>query len=87
MNDKELIARGAECVAGDLILHRQVVGHYRNGQFVITPAGADILQNVVDVEAVEVTEVKAPRAPKPRKGLKSPDEAQDSQDVMAADLQ
>lgn len=69
MNDKELIARGAECVAGDLVLHRQVVGHYRNGQFVITPEGADILQNVVDVEAVEVTEQKPAQRAKPRKGV------------------
>ena len=87
MNDKELIARGAECVAGDLILHRQVVGHYRNGQFVITPAGADILQNVVDVEAVEVTEVKPAKAPKARKGLKSPEDTTEAQDIDTADAQ
>lgn len=68
MSDKELLARGAECVAGDLILHRKVVGHYRNGQFVITPEGADILQNVVDVDAVEVTPPKAAKPAKARKG-------------------
>jgi len=59
MQDKELIARGAECVCGDLILGRKVVGHYRNGQFVITPEGADELENVVEVQATEVKPVKA----------------------------
>lgn len=58
MQDKELIARGAECVCGDLILGRTVVGHYRNGQFIITPEGADELANVVEVKATEVKPVK-----------------------------
>ena len=77
MSDKELLARGAECVCGDLILNRKTVGHYRNGQFIITPEGADILQNVVDVEAVEV---KAPKAPKV-----APVEATDADAVDATD--
>lgn len=58
MQEKELIARGAECVCGDLILNRKVVGHYRNGQFIITPEGADELNNVVEVQATEVKPVK-----------------------------
>ena len=84
MQDKELIARGAECVCGDLILNRKTVGHYRNGQFIITPEGADILQNVVDVEAVEVKTPKAPKAPKAPKV--APVEAPDAAAVDATDV-
>lgn len=64
MSDKELIARGAEVVTGDLILNRKVVGHYRNGQFLITPEGAHELENVVDVVAKEVPPVKPPKGAK-----------------------
>lgn len=71
MQDKELIARGAECVCGDLILNRKVVGHYRNGQFVITPEGADELKNVVEIQATVVTETKAPKAAKVVKTTKA----------------
>lgn len=89
MQDKELIARGAECVCGDLILNRKTVGHYRNGQFIITPEGADILQNVVDVEAVEVKTPKAPKAPTAPKAPKAPKvapvEAADAAAVDATD--
>lgn len=62
MSDKELIARGAEVVTGDLILGRKVVGHYRNGQFVITPEGADELENIVDVVAKDVTPTRKSKA-------------------------
>ena len=55
MSDKELISRGAECVFGNLYLKRVLVGVYRNGQFVLTPEGAEELANVIEVEAVEVT--------------------------------
>lgn len=71
MQDKELIARGAECVCGDLILGHKVVGHYRNGQFVITPEGADELTNVVEVKATEVKPAKT-AATKPAKSAKAP---------------
>lgn len=71
MQDKELIARGAECVCGDLILNRKVVGHYRNGQFVITPEGADELNNVVEIQATVVTETKAHKAAKAVKTTKA----------------
>lgn len=54
MSDKELIARGAEVVTGDLILNRKVVGKYRNGQFILTPEGADELENTIEVAATEV---------------------------------
>ena len=71
MQDTELIARGAECICGDLILNRTVVGHYRNGQFIITPEGADELANVVEVKATEVKPVKTAAA-KTAKALKAP---------------
>lgn len=54
MSDKELISRGAECVMGDLYLKHTRVGMYRNGQFILTPEGAEELANVVEVEAVVV---------------------------------
>lgn len=62
MSDKELIARGAEVVTGDLILNRKVVGKYRNGQFILTPEGADELENIVDVVAKDVTTPKKSKA-------------------------
>jgi hypothetical protein len=58
MSDKELISRGAECVFGDLLLNRVLVGMYRNGQFILTPEGSDELANVVEVEAVVVPKGK-----------------------------
>lgn len=61
MSDKELIARGAEVVTGDLILGRTVVGHYRNGQFILTPEGANELDNVVEVQAKEVVPAARPK--------------------------
>lgn len=63
MSDKELIARGAEVITGDLILNRVVVGKYRNGQFIITPEGAEELQNVVQ-EGTKVVAQSKPRAAK-----------------------
>jgi len=60
MSDKELISRGAECVFGDLLLNRVLVGIYRNGQFIITPEGAFELENVIDAEVkVVVPKAKA----------------------------
>lgn len=55
MSDKELISRGAECVFGDLYLKRVLVGVYRNGQFILTPEGAEELQNVIEAEVTVVT--------------------------------
>ena len=55
MSDKELISRGAECVFGSLYLKRVLVGIYRNGQFILTPEGAEELDNVVEAEATVVT--------------------------------
>lgn len=59
--EAELIRRGAECVTGDLILRNQVVGLYRNGQFILTPEGQSEL-DVVDVVAAEVPAESAPAA-------------------------
>lgn len=98
MSDKELISRGAQVVAGDLILHRKTVGRYRHGQFILTPEGADELQNVVEVSAVEVPAAepaaKLPaKAPKAKKAAVSgvapkapaPAPAEDAVDVAALD--
>lgn len=90
MSDKELIARGAEVVTGDLILGRTVVGQYRNGQFILTPEGAHELNNVVEVQAKEV----APATRAPRVGKKQPaaqvpsetDVTDTSADATAADV-
>lgn len=69
-----LISMGAQCVTGDLIRNRVVVGQYRNGQLILTKEGADLLDNVVDVEPkapavaapnpvkVKATKAKAPAA-------------------------
>lgn len=59
--EKELVARGAECVAGDLILNRVLVGQYRNGQFILTPEGRHELDTVV-VAAEAAPAKAAPRA-------------------------
>ena len=64
--DKELIARGAVGVAGDLMLGRDIVGQYRNGVFALSDKGRDILENQIEVEAVEVKPAPKPRAPKQR---------------------
>ena len=64
-NEKQLIARGADCVAGHLILRRKSMGTYLNGDFIISSDGLDELA----VEDVVVREVKAP-AKTPTKGVK-----------------
>lgn len=57
MQDKELIKRGAECVAGNLIMNRKLMGEYKNGVFVITDAG------IAELEVVEVqVKVEKPKA-------------------------
>jgi len=42
--EQELIARGAEYVAGDLMLNRKTVGMHRHGQFILTADGAEELE-------------------------------------------
>lgn len=64
MSDKELISRGAECVFGDLLLNRKLVGMYRNGQFILTPEGADEIANVIEVEATVISAAKPKGKPK-----------------------
>lgn len=78
MDEKELIARGAECVAGDLILGHTVVGKYRHGQFAVTPEGASELATTVVAQA---TEVVAPPRPKAAPRVKSPAKAAEPQDA------
>jgi hypothetical protein len=56
------LARGAECVGGDLILKNKTLGRFRDGEFQITDEGRAEL----DVEEVEFKEVVEP-APKPKR--------------------
>lgn len=39
MTEQDFYEAGAECVGGDLILNRVVVGRYRHGQFVLSEEG------------------------------------------------
>lgn len=39
MTEQDFLAAGAECVGGDLILNRVVVGKYRHGQFLPSDEG------------------------------------------------
>lgn len=86
MSDKELISRGAELVTGDLILHRKVVGQYRNGQFMLTPEGVNELENIVDVVVKEAASPRKPRAKK-SEAAELPDEPADNTDSIMGDLQ
>lgn len=71
MSDKELIARGAEPVTGDLILNREVVGQYRNGQFILTPAGVAELARDAATPAAKTAKTAAASAAKTAKAAKS----------------
>lgn len=86
MSDKHLIELGAECVAGDLILGRTVVGQYRNGQFILTPEGAEIDKNVLDVEVKEVKETK-PRKKKVEESVVEQPSAVDDDPMAALDAE
>jgi len=90
MSDKELIARGAEVVTGDLILGRTVVGHYRNGQFILTPEGAHELDNVVEVQAKDVTvPTRTPRVGKkaaPATTDAPPSDAPDAAELLTGSI-
>ena len=56
-NVDKLIALGAQAVGGDLVWKGQLLGQFRNGEFIITPEGEDAL----NIEDVEVREVKPRR--------------------------
>lgn len=71
MSDKELIARGAEPVTGDLILNREVVGQYRNGQFILTPAGVAELARDAATPAAKTAKTTAASAAKTAKAAKA----------------
>jgi hypothetical protein len=65
MSDKRLRELGADCVCGDLILDRVTVGHYRNGQFVVTPEGAEVLEADKAKPAAKPAAAPAPAQTKP----------------------
>lgn len=82
MSDKQFLDSGAECVGGDLILNRVVVGQYRNGQFVLTEAGATMAKleaNTIDVEAKVVK-------PRTKKANKQPSQEAESAVDDGSDL-
>jgi hypothetical protein len=60
-----LLEKGAQVVAGDLILRHKVMGRFRNGVFVVTPEGEQELE-ITDVP--EVREVKKTRPKKAEDG-------------------
>lgn len=76
-NEQKLLALGAECVGGDLILHHKVLGRYRNGDFFITEDGLKMLQaeSVEDATVVSATESVAPKQTKKAKKTEKPAEA------------
>lgn len=73
-NDKKLIERGAQSVAGNLLLRNKIVGLYNNGDFSITEDGLSELE-VVDVEAKPVKPAAPPKAPKAPSKKAAVDEA------------
>lgn len=44
-NEQKLLALGAECVGGDLILHHKVLGRFRNGDLHLTDDGKAVLES------------------------------------------
>ena len=63
--EKSLVDAGAECVAGDLILNRVVMGRYRGGQFYPTDEG--LMHTELPAQASPVAKEKVaglPHAPK-----------------------
>lgn len=68
-NEEALVAAGAECIAGDLILKRQVVGQYRNGVFQVSPAGEVVLEDLQEQNQAEIlAAVREEMSEKPRRG-------------------
>lgn len=62
-SEKDFVNAGAECVGGDLILNRIVVGRYRNGQFFLTEEGM-LMEPPKDAPVAPApTEPAAPAAP------------------------
>lgn len=55
--EKSLRDAGAQCVGGDLILGREVLGHYRNGQLILTVAGAAALEDLAGKKNEEILAV------------------------------
>lgn len=44
-NEQKLLALGAECVGGDLILRHKVLGRFRNGDLYLTDDGKAVLES------------------------------------------
>ena len=77
MSEKILTELGAECVGGDLILNRVVVGMYRHGQFILTPEGQAVVdENVVDAVVTEAPAARVARKARSADAAKAPAEAE-----------
>lgn len=68
--EKELIAAGADCVCGDLVLNHVVVGRYRDGSFYPTDEGMSMqvaapMPEQAPEQAPPPAALKTPRRPKP----------------------
>jgi hypothetical protein len=62
-NVDKLLALGAYSCGGDLIWKNKVMGHMRDGDFVLTEEGKAVL--AMDIEDVEVKQDKPKRGRKP----------------------
>jgi hypothetical protein len=74
-NEEALVAAGAECIAGDLILKRRVVGQYRNGVFQVSPAGVVVLEDLQEQNQAEILAAVQEMSEKPRRGRRAPADA------------
>lgn len=55
--EQTLIDMGADCVCGDLILNRRVVGQYRHGLFEATLDGVAMLEQAGEKKQAEILAV------------------------------
>lgn len=82
-NFDKLTAMGADIVGGDLLLKHKVLGHFRNGDLVLTEEGVKMLA-VDDVVAKEDT----PKVSKARKAkAEQAPVVEDSLDHLLGDIE
>lgn len=55
--EQTLVAAGAKCVAGDLILKHDTLGHYRNGEFQPSLSGLALFEDLQKVKQEEILAV------------------------------
>lgn len=67
--EQKLHDLGAECVCGDLLLNRVLVGRYRDGAFIPTPEASEV---VAQAEAASSGAVEVVEAPQPTRPARAP---------------